>query len=73
MSEMAQRKQRKQMKKVLIVFGTRPEAVKMCPLIKVLQKSPGITPVVCVTGQHRQMLDQVLEVFEIHPNYVLMS
>ena len=57
------------MKKVLIVFGTRPEAVKMCPLIKVLQKSPGITPVVCVTGQHRQMLDQVLEVFEIHPDY----
>lgn len=59
------------MKKVLIVFGTRPEAVKMCPLIKVLQKSPEIQTVICVTGQHRHMLDQVLEVFDIHPDYDL--
>ena len=49
------------MKKVMLVFGTRPEAIKMCPLVKELKKRPGIDTCVCVTGQHRQMLDQVLE------------
>ncbi len=48
------------MKKVMLVFGTRPEAIKMCPLVKELKKRPGIDTCVCVTGQHRQMLDQVL-------------
>ena len=49
------------MKKVLLVFGTRPEAIKMCPLVKELEKSEVIKPVVCVTGQHKEMLKQVLE------------
>ncbi len=53
------------------VFGTRPEAIKMCPLVLELQKHPEIESIVCVTGQHRQMLDQVLEVFDIHPQYDL--
>jgi UDP-N-acetylglucosamine 2-epimerase (non-hydrolysing) len=57
--------------KVLTVFGTRPEAVKMAPVIKKLEKTPGITLEVCVTAQHRQMLDQVLDVFEINPDYDL--
>ena len=47
------------MKKVMLVFGTRPEAIKMCPLVNELRKRKSIEPVVCVTGQHRQMLDQV--------------
>lgn len=52
------------MKKVLFVFGTRPEAIKMAPLIKEFQKYPNdLKSVVCVTGQHREMLDQVLHVF----------
>lgn len=59
------------MKKVLLVFGTRPEAIKMCPLVKELKKRPELQTVVCVTGQHRQMLDQVLEVFEVVPDYDL--
>lgn len=60
------------MKKVLFVFGTRPEAIKMAPLVKELQKrSKQFTTVVCVTGQHRQMLDQVLDIFEIVPDYDL--
>ncbi len=59
------------MKKVLIVFGTRPEAIKVAPLIKGLQDNPSFETVVCVTGQHRQMLDQVLELFSITPDYDL--
>ena len=47
------------MKNILIVFGTRPEAIKMCPLVKELKKDKSIQTVVCVTGQHREMLDQV--------------
>ena len=57
--------------KILLVFGTRPEAIKMCPLVKEMQKDPRITPVVCVTGQHREMLDQVLDIFDIKPEYDL--
>lgn len=49
------------MKKVMLVFGTRPEAIKMCPLVKEFQKYPqGFETIVCITGQHREMLDQVL-------------
>ena len=53
--------------KVLSVFGTRPEAIKMCPLIKELEKREELESIVCVSGQHRQMLDQVLELFDIRP------
>ncbi|MBR4721923.1 MAG: UDP-N-acetylglucosamine 2-epimerase (non-hydrolyzing) [Muribaculaceae bacterium] len=60
------------MKKVMLVFGTRPEAIKMAPLVKELQsRKDEIETVVCVTGQHRQMLDQVLSIFEITPDYDL--
>ncbi len=59
------------MKKVMLVFGTRPEAIKMCPLVNELKKREGIQTVVCVTGQHRQMLDQVLETFHVAPDYDL--
>lgn len=59
------------MKKVLTVFGTRPEAIKMCPLVKELQSRPELETIVCVTGQHRQMLDQVLEAFQVVPQYDL--
>ncbi len=60
------------MKRILLVFGTRPEAIKMCPLVKEFQKYPEIfETVVCVTGQHREMLDQVLQIFDIHPDYDL--
>ena len=59
------------MKKVMLVFGTRPEAIKMCPLVKELQGRPSLQTVVCVTGQHRQMLDQVLEAFGVTPDYDL--
>ena len=59
------------MKKVLLVFGTRPEAIKMCPLVNELKTRKGIKTVVCVTGQHRQMLDQVLDVFNVVPDYDL--
>ena len=48
------------MKKVMLVFGTRPEAIKMCPLVKELRSRENIETIVCVTGQHRQMLDQVI-------------
>lgn len=58
-------------KKVMLVFGTRPEAIKMCPLVNELKKREGIKTIVCVTGQHRQMLDQVLEAFGIVPDYDL--
>ena len=59
------------MKKVMLVFGTRPEAIKMCPLVKELQSRDNIKTVVCVTGQHRQMLDQVLDAFHVVPDYDL--
>lgn len=59
------------MKKVMLVFGTRPEAIKMCPLVTELKSRPEFNVIVCVTGQHRQMLDQVLEVFEVEPDYDL--
>ena len=60
------------MKKVMLVFGTRPEAIKMAPLVKEFQKSPeAFDTIVCVTGQHRQMLDQVLGLFGIVPEYDL--
>jgi len=57
--------------KILSVFGTRPEAVKMAPIVRLLEQTPGIEARVCVTAQHRQMLDQVLELFEIKPDYDL--
>ena len=59
------------MKKVMLVFGTRPEAIKMCPLVNELKKRENIETVVCVTGQHRQMLDQVLQAFNVIPDYDL--
>ncbi len=59
------------MKKVMLVFGTRPEAIKMCPLVNELKTRKNIETVVCVTGQHRQMLDQVLETFGVVPDYDL--
>ncbi len=59
------------MKRVMLVFGTRPEAIKMCPLVNELKGRSGIQTVVCVTGQHRQMLDQVLEAFAVKPDYDL--
>lgn len=59
------------MKKVMAVFGTRPEAIKMCPLVKELKTRKNLETVVCVTGQHRQMLDQVLEAFHVSPDYDL--
>ncbi len=57
--------------KVLSVFGTRPETIKMAPLVKELERREEIESIVCVTGQHRQMLDQVLRAFDIHPDYDL--
>lgn len=59
------------MKKVMLVFGTRPEAIKMCPLVNELKSRKNIETIVCVTGQHRQMLDQVLEAFRVVPDYDL--
>lgn len=59
------------MKKILVVFGTRPEAIKMAPLVKKLSTIPKFQTKVCVTAQHRQMLDQVLELFDIAPDYDL--
>lgn len=59
------------MKKIMLVFGTRPEAIKMCPLVNELKKRKGLQTVVCVTEQHRQMLDQVLETFHVVPDYDL--
>lgn len=61
----------KQMKKVMLVFGTRPEAIKMCPLVNELKTRKELETIVCVTGQHRQMLDQVLEAFQVEPDYDL--
>lgn len=59
------------MKKVMLVFGTRPEAIKMCPLVNELKSRKNIETIVCVTGQHRQMLDQVLQAFNVVPDYDL--
>lgn len=60
------------MKKIMLVFGTRPEAIKMCPLVKEFQKYPNdFETIVCVTGQHREMLDQVLRIFDVKPDYDL--
>lgn len=59
------------MKKVMLVFGTRPEAIKMCPLVNELKSRNNVNTVVCVTGQHRQMLDQVLNAFHVVPDYDL--
>ena len=59
------------MKKILLVFGTRPEAIKMCPLVNELKTRKSIETIVCVTGQHRQMLDQVLDTFRVVPDYDL--
>ena len=59
------------MKKVMLVFGTRPEAIKMCPLVNELKTRKSLQTLVCVTGQHRQMLDQVLEAFQVVPDYDL--
>ena len=59
------------MKKVMLVFGTRPEAIKMCPLVNELKKRESINTIVCVTGQHREMLDMVLEAFNVRPDYDL--
>ena len=57
--------------KVMSVFGTRPEAIKMCPLILELEKNPQIESIVCLTGQHKEMLKQVMEVFPITVKYQL--
>lgn len=60
------------MKRIMLVFGTRPEAIKMCPLVKEFQKFPEeFETIVCVSGQHREMLDQVLKIFEVKPDYDL--
>ena len=59
------------MKTIMLVFGTRPEAIKMCPLVNELKKRDNIKTVVCVTGQHRQMLDMVLDTFKVVPDYDL--
>ena len=58
-------------KKVMLIFGTRPEAIKMCPLVNELKKRDSFQTIVCVTGQHRQMLDQVLSTFDVVPDYDL--
>lgn len=60
------------MKKIMLVFGTRPEAIKMCPLVKEFQRHPeDFETIVCVTGQHREMLDQVLHIFDVTPDFDL--
>ena len=64
-------KERKKMKKIMLVFGTRPEAIKMCPLVNELKTRNSLETIVCVTGQHRQMLDQVLKTFNVVPDYDL--
>lgn len=58
-------------RKIMLVFGTRPEAIKMYPLVKQLKTRRNLQTVVCVTGQHRQMLDKVLEAFQVVPDYDL--
>mgnify|MGYP000564517918 FL=1 len=59
------------MKKIILVFGTRPEAIKMCPLVLELKKSPRLEVKVCVTGQHKEMLEQVLDIFGVVPDFDL--
>ena len=59
------------MKKIMLVFGTRPEGIKMCPLVNELKKRQNIETIVCVTGQHREMLKQVLDTFNVVPDYDL--
>lgn len=59
------------MKTIILVFGTRPEAIKMCPVVNELKKRDGIKTIVCVTGQHKEMLEQVLKVFNVEPDYNL--
>ena len=59
------------MLKVMTIFGTRPEAIKMAPLVKALEAAPDMEPIVTVTAQHRDMLDQVLNLFNITPDYDL--
>ena len=59
------------MKKIMFVFGTRPEAIKMAPLVKAMEQAEDLEPLVVVTAQHREMLDQVLELFDVHPSYDL--
>ena len=59
------------MLKVMTIFGTRPEAIKMAPLVKALEAAPDMEPIVTVTAQHRDMLDQVLRLFDITPDYDL--
>ena len=58
-------------KKIMLVFGTRPEAIKMCPLVKELKTRKNVETLVCVTGQHRGMLQQVLDAFDVKPDYDL--
>lgn len=60
-------------KRIMMIFGTRPEAIKMVPVIKVLEKAAEFEPIVVVTGQHRQMLDQVLETFDVSPASVAVK
>lgn len=60
-------------KQIMVIFGTRPEAIKMVPVIKVLEKAAEFEPIVVVTGQHRQMLDQVLETFDVSPASVAVK
>ena len=57
--------------RVMSIFGTRPEAIKMAPLVKELEERDEVESIVCVTAQHREMLDQVLEIFDITPDYDL--
>ena len=59
------------MKKIMFVFGTRPEAIKMAPLVKAMEKAEDLEPLVVVTAQHREMLDQVLALFDVTPSYDL--
>ena len=58
-------------KKIMTIFGTRPEAIKMAPLVKELEARPGLESICCVTAQHREMLDSVLNIFGITPQYDL--
>lgn len=60
-------------KRIMVIFGTRPEVIKMVPVIKVLEKAAEFKPIVVVTGQHRQMLDQVLETFDVSPASVAVK
>lgn len=62
---------KKDIRKVMVVFGTRPEAIKMCPLVNELKSRKSLETIVCVTGQHRQMLDQVLKTFDVEPDFDL--